>query len=275
MIAKVTFLSLGLACGLGLFTDALSVDTAPDSTPAHGGMRLAGDQSIRLLTEPGAAPGAHRIVATVLDHRSDPVVGAKVFFSSAEPFSYPLGSSTTDANGKASLRYIESPFGGTETFQACVPSRPGIPRDGPLLTCAFIYTPPVECFLVIGESPGSDSFTRYSHTWNTNLSGINDHYAITQASLPTFVVLDLGAGKIRDAAPTIVDEFCVQVLMWNPVYFASNPERLSRGLQVRVYSDGRVTGHPYGPRDGMDVLFETFVDDGQILLQFPFLIDGV
>ena len=81
--------------------------------------------------------------------------------------------------------------------------------------------------------------------------------------------------KIRRRTPVVVEEFNVQVLLWNPQQFPQHPEQWTEGLQVTMWSDGSVEGLPYGTGNGMHIDMEVFTDtDGRRYVRFPFTING-
>ena len=82
--------------------------------------------------------------------------------------------------------------------------------------------------------------------------------------------------KAALAPPVHVDALAVQVVMWNPTVFPANPEQFTQGLQVTLWSNGRVTGRPFGTKDGMEIDLEVQAGPGgQRRVRFPFTIEGL
>ena len=154
-----------------------------------------------------------------------------------------------------------------------------------------------ECFLVIGEGPGNDTFNPGLHSWNTSIGGIEDSYVVLMEDIPSFVIPSFDNVRRRYTAGTLgqgtfgglqVDEdtqvmdwiadgtFAVQVVMWNPEVFPGQPEQFTAGLMVTIAPNGEVSSRPYGDSIGMDIWVETDVNaNGDAVIRFPFSIDGL
>jgi len=152
-------------------------------------------------------------------------------------------------------------------------SRESVTGLRPALTIQ--YSMPPECFLVFGSGPGAEAFAGGLHTWESQLADLQYSYAVTLDELPTFPLLGTSPHRKASRLPEPVAEFAVQILMWNPQEFPANPEQWSHGLRVTQWSNGRVTGVPFGAEDGMQVGLETVIVDGERHVRFPFTIDGI
>ena len=149
--------------------------------------------------------------------------------------------------------------------------------------------PEAECFLVLGDGGGNQPFTAGAHSWTTQLSGISLSCPVTMADIPVFeipVAAPNNNKKIHRLAPpekskkirrspSLVSQFSVQVLMWNPVVFPGNPEQWTRVIQVSLWSNGTATARRLGTRDGMSISMDVFEVDGTRYVRFPFAIDGL
>jgi hypothetical protein len=146
--------------------------------------------------------------------------------------------------------------------------------------------PPPECHLVVGQNQGVDSFTAFGHTWSTQVNGIVEHYPVWLDDIPEFVLpgfvpngrgVQTARSQVHGQQAMVpVAEYHVEVLMWNPQVFPSNPEQNSNGLSVTVWANGDVTAVNYGSRDGMTVSYEVVTQPGGVrTLRFPFTIDGL
>ena len=87
----------------------------------------------------------------------------------------------------------------------------------------------------------------------------------------------LGATLANGVRPWMLDRvFTVQVVMWNPGEFPTEPEQYSHPLLVRIRRDGRIVAAPYGFGTGMSVWAETDVNEGgEPVIRFPFSIPGL
>jgi len=133
-----------------------------------------------------------------------------------------------------------------------------------------------ECFLVLGTNPLPGTFTDIGHTWETSVSGITSSYAVLLDDIPSFPLPIAGSKKTRHTQrpPTAVGEVYAQVLMWNPLEFPNNPEQWSEGLRATLWSDGTVTAVPYDTQNGITIRMETWHEEGERYVRFPFSIDG-
>lgn len=148
-----------------------------------------------------------------------------------------------------------------------------------------------ECFLVIGDEPGTDSFFGAWHDFDTQVDDIAASYPVLMEDIPSFVLPPLQRGNpavsqvlAQGAAPATGVEawmqdghFAVQVLMWNPQVFPGMPEQFTAGLEVFVQPNGTVQTVPYGDDLG-GLTLEAQIDtlpDGTRVISFPFLIPGL
>lgn len=132
-----------------------------------------------------------------------------------------------------------------------------------------------ECFLVVGGGLGDDVFGAGGHVWSTQIEDIQSTYPVTLKDLPAFELPGLQAPgrKVRRARLPVI-ELAVQVVMWNPEVFPSNPEQFTQPLHVTLWSDGDVTARSMGERDHMHLRLETLEASGRRYARFPFSIDG-
>ena len=131
-----------------------------------------------------------------------------------------------------------------------------------------------ECFLVVGPSRGATDWDAGIHSWPIQLSRVDKSWPVLLDSIPTFSIP--APVKSHFKTRRLVDHFHAQVLMYNPDVFPTNPEQYTGGIEVFVWSDGRVMARHYGARDGMDIWVRTFEDDeGNRFFELPFSIDGL
>ena len=140
--------------------------------------------------------------------------------------------------------------------------------------------PQAECFLVVGNEPGSETFDAGGHTWQTQLGDVTDYYPVTMEQGPSFVLPDSIALPNLPLSPLLsrlvspIQQLHAQVLMWNPEHFPSNPEQSSNRLTITVWSNGTASASPFGAQDGMVVWLDVFEGrDGRLRYRLPFGID--
>lgn len=133
-----------------------------------------------------------------------------------------------------------------------------------------------ECFLVLGNGVGGQTFSTGGHEWTTQIESITQHFPVLLDDIPSFPLPAIASGrKASLLQPTVISEFTAQVLMWNPVDFPANPEQYTGGLLVKIWSNGRVTAKRFGSADNMDIAVETFRGvDGKRYYRLPFSING-
>lgn len=133
-----------------------------------------------------------------------------------------------------------------------------------------------ECLAVIGTAPGSSSLPALNHVFTVQTSHVTSYHAVLQEDphemvLPPLVPIDGITRPMLYARP--VWRFTVQVVMWNPNAYPSNPEQVSHSLLVMVLADGQVISRKFGGGTGMTVRSELGVNpQGQRVVRFPFTI---
>jgi len=146
-----------------------------------------------------------------------------------------------------------------------------------------------ECFLVVGNAPGSGSFYPGIHEFHTQVGTVQGWYGTLMEVLPTFPLPQQSlvgsalahgtkARKQFSELPTWMQdgEFVVQVAMWNPTVFPGHPEQFSNTLWVKVLANGSVLSQSIQPGTGMQVWAEKSVDaHGKPVVRFPFTIPGL
>lgn len=216
----------------------------------------------------------HTVTATVTDNLGNPVVGTLVTFEvTAGPHSGTTDASVTDANGQAFFTYMGT-IAGLDTIVGCFIDNTQAEQCD-TVTKEWV----AECFLAIGDSPGSASFTPAYHTLQTQLNAVDEFYPVLTTSLHEIVLPDRTAptlggnggvfgnvGVVRSAYRT----FAVEVLMYNEAIYPNNPEHHSNGLLVAIDSYGNVSTVPYGS-GSMSVWAQTGVNSsGKRFVRFPF-----
>ncbi|MFT7667935.1 MAG: hypothetical protein ACI8X5_000621 [Planctomycetota bacterium] len=135
-----------------------------------------------------------------------------------------------------------------------------------------------ECFLTIGDSAGSSSFTPDQHTLTSQLNGVNTYYPVLLDSMPEFIIPGnpgtsiSGNGTFGNASVvrSAFRTFAVEVIMYNETVFPTQPEQHSNGLLVYISNSGNVTTVPFGTGT-MGVWANVAQNSsGQKVLTFPF-----
>ena len=119
------------------------------------------------------------------------------------------------------------------------------------------------------------TFDAGGHVWNTQLGSIAQSFPVTLDEMPSFPLWELDR-RVALLPPFPVHAVDLQVLMWNPAVFPSNPEQWSNRLRARLWSNGRVTARSLGTRNGIEIELEVVRQpDGSRSVRFPFSIDGM
>jgi hypothetical protein len=133
---------------------------------------------------------------------------------------------------------------------------------GGTATCTTTVTT-AECHMVFGVGPGASSTTIFGHLYDTQLARVRLSYPVTLIDNPSF--------PLRALPPALT----MQVLMYNPSLFPTNPSQWSRALTI-VRSGNTVTSTYSGTENGIEVHAELFQDVGQSTrVRFPFTILGL
>ena len=264
---------------------------------ADGNLRVAADQptSIDLIElDCGEVFGGPR-------YGSVTPCGEEFMLTAGIPFSYQVRI-TEPTDDEVRLDAIEKPDGSSH-------SRPLPFRDTPEFSTFFQWTPNngdvgehrvfytaragnlvsicrvtlvvAECHLLMGRSRGAEPYEVGGYTFSTQLA---ESHPVLIEDIPAFPLPRPKPGGLggkprhgQGTSPvTLVDRFYAQVVMYNPEVFPENVEQSTPGLDVRVWSDGTATAHPYGTSDGMRIALEVFTGkDGKRYFRLPFLIDGM
>jgi len=136
-----------------------------------------------------------------------------------------------------------------------------------------------ECFLVVGSGRGRDFVQPENYPFATQVSNVYETHEVLTTDIPEFEILPPGhstygtgpgifgnIGLARSSYRT----FAVEVLMYNPEVYTSQPEHHSNGLFVYIDHYGNVASIPFG--DGtMSVWSQVIVaPDGKRYVKFPF-----
>jgi hypothetical protein len=139
-----------------------------------------------------------------------------------------------------------------------------------------------ECYLVLGRTRGAASFEASGHTWTTQLGDIFAYFPVLLDDIPSFSLPVPRVPFLRSTDPDVhrqavpIDTLSVQVLMNNRDVFPANPEQFTHGLEVTLWSNGRVTAQRFGTSDGMGIELERGIDaSGKPYFRFPFSIAGL
>lgn len=152
--------------------------------------------------------------------------------------------------------------------------------DGLVTTCQLTLTV-TECYLLVGGGPGAAQIMLGGHLFQTGLSDITRVYPVTLDQIPD-LRLHLpprGLGGSGGTGPLMGKAHfgAVQILMWAPEFFPSNPEQATKVLDVYVKPNGSLIYQTHGQKDGMDIQASSFQNPDNFLYyaRFPFAIDGL
>jgi len=120
-----------------------------------------------------------------------------------------------------------------------------------------------ECHLLIGTGNGNSGYTIFGHYYATQLSSLRTFFPVTMVDMPTF-----GWNQLPQT-------LTVQVVMYNPEMFPTNPDQFSRAMRVTKTGLGTLSTEYFGLRDGIGLRAEVFTLNGQPRVRFPFTIDGM
>jgi len=166
---------------------------------------------------------------------------------------------------------------------------------GNVSECEFDVTVvPPECYMVIGPSSGSSSFVGAQHTFDVQLSEVEDSYVAFLADVPEFVLPSapsartgnmgggmggvvqggrLGPSHVGGSPEWMQDgHFTFQILMWNPAASPAMPEMYTAGIEVEILPGGEIRAAPYGDSLGAIHVWSEVSEnsDGQKVISFPF-----
>jgi hypothetical protein len=164
---------------------------------------------------------------------------------------------------------------------------------------AILGTVPVtlvceQCFMVLGNGPGDTPWQSEGgeqHVFPTQLANVEEHWCVTFDNRPSFQLPSVQTGggggggmvgfqgyrtaRSYQSANHVVQQYSVQVVMWNPAISPSNPERFTQVVNVGVWANGHVTTWSSGANDGMQLFTDVeTLGDGTRWLNFPFTIAG-
>ncbi len=134
-----------------------------------------------------------------------------------------------------------------------------------------------DCYITTSASSGTTPWMSPAPTFynfQTQIGPMQDYYTVTMEGplhvlLPRKKLSKLGAPKFK------LDQFALELYMYNPQVFPTNPEQHSLGLDVTIWSDGTYNVATYGTVDGIDITWEEVRSwRGTRFLKFPFTIQG-
>lgn len=120
-----------------------------------------------------------------------------------------------------------------------------------------------ECHMLFGAGAGASQQTIFGHLYDTQLAGLRRFYPVTMEDFPTFNY---------DLLPST---FTVQIVMYNPLMFPTNPSQWSKALRVDKNINGGLTGTYSGTENGLGVRTHVFMVNGQKRVNFPFTVEGM
>jgi hypothetical protein len=122
-----------------------------------------------------------------------------------------------------------------------------------------------ECHMVFGLGTGNTQIILFGQLFGTQLSEIRRSFPVTMEDHPALPWVALP------------QTFFVQVLMYNPLVFPTNPDQWTSVMRVdKVLAGQTVQTSHLGNENGMHLFVQEFVDsNGVHRVRFPFTIDGM
>jgi hypothetical protein len=120
-----------------------------------------------------------------------------------------------------------------------------------------------ECHMLFASATGSSQAIVFDHFYDTQLAGVRRHYPVTMGTHPSVRASSL---------PRI---FVVQVVMYNPLMFASTPSRWSKPMTVTRDASGHMQSSYSGIDGGIGIRLHEFFVDGIRYVRFPFEVHGM
>ncbi len=120
-----------------------------------------------------------------------------------------------------------------------------------------------ECHLLVGMGNGNSGHTIFGHYYNTQLAGLRTFFPVTMVDMPSF------------AWNQLPQTMTVQLVMYNPEMFPTNPDQYSRALRITKTGFGTLSSEYFGARDGIGIRAQVYTVNGQPRVRFPFTIDGM
>lgn len=130
-----------------------------------------------------------------------------------------------------------------------------------------------ECHQLFGLQAGNSQINIFGHFYDTYLGSMTQFFPVTRESIPNFQIPHAHQGGGLEYYPA---PFYVQVVMYNPQMFPTNPQQWTRGLRVQPNADGTLATSYFGQANGMGIRARTFTNaQGQPRMDFPFTIFGM
>ncbi len=120
-----------------------------------------------------------------------------------------------------------------------------------------------ECHLLVSSGTGNAGATVFGHYYDTQLAGLRTSFPVTMVDMPTF------------AWNQLPQTLTVQLVMYNPTIFPSNPDQYSRALRITKTGYGTLRSEYFGNRDGIGIRAQVYTVNGLPRVRFPFSIDGM
>ncbi len=120
-----------------------------------------------------------------------------------------------------------------------------------------------ECHMMFGVGTGNSTFNAFGHLYDTQLAAVRTFYPVTMVDHPSF------------AFNALPQAFVVQVVMYNPLAFPSNPSQWSQAMRVIRSPLGTLSTEYSGTQNGIGIRAQVYTENGQQRVRFPFRIQGM
>lgn len=155
-------------------------------------------------------------------------------------------------------------------------------------TCA-VTLEVAECHLLLATSEGDETYVTTGYEFQTQLGEVKGSWPVTMTDYPTLKIHDapkdawVGEGYLfptdstsQSLFPNERTELAVQIVMYNPQVFPTNPEQHSQVCEVIVLPSGQIVTVLSGDKDGINISANIFQGArGDWFVEFPFTIDGL
>jgi hypothetical protein len=121
-----------------------------------------------------------------------------------------------------------------------------------------------ECHMMFAMNSGNSSYTIFGHLYDTQLAGVRRFYPVTMEDHPSLPYASMP------------QQWFVQVVMYNPQVFPTNPSQWSYAMRVNKVPPSSVSYDYVGTQNGIPIQAQTFLGGGgEVRVRFPFQVNGM
>ncbi len=130
------------------------------------------------------------------------------------------------------------------------------------VTCAVTIAT-AECHMLFASAVGSSSAIVFGRLYDTQLAGVRRFFPVAMDNHPS----------VR--ASVLPSVFVVQIVMYNPLAFTTEPTRSSQPMTVTRDATGLMQSSYSGTDHGICIRLHEFFVDGVRYVRFPFEVSGM